>query len=129
MNERSRELIGYIDVNPRIRELAIQAGCKIDKLGYGEGNLEKFAELIVGECVQILDDFGVEQSQKNEQPAHHRSGFGGEEDRFFGALKVQRSRKPSHHKRACGTDRCRLCGGGDAKQHIQGVRKCGQGKP
>ena len=53
MNERSRELIGHIDVNAKIRELAAQAGCKIDRLGYGEGNLEKFAELIVQECVFI----------------------------------------------------------------------------
>ena len=53
MNERSRELIGHIDVNPKVRELAEQSGCTIDKLGYGEGNLEKFAELIVRECVQV----------------------------------------------------------------------------
>ena len=54
MNERSRELIGHIDVNGKIRELAEQAGCKIDRLGYGEGNLEKFAELIVKECCDIF---------------------------------------------------------------------------
>ena len=80
MNERIKELIGYVDVNAKIRELAEQAGCKIDRLGYGEGNLEKFAELIVKECVrvggqaflhdnsvvptfpsnQILEHFGVE---------------------------------------------------------------------
>ena len=54
MNERSRELIGHIDVNGKIRELAEQAGCKIDRLGYGEGNLEKFAELIVKECCDVL---------------------------------------------------------------------------
>ena len=53
MNERSRELVGHIDVNAKIRELAEQAGCKIDKLGYGEGNLEKFAELIVRECAEV----------------------------------------------------------------------------
>ena len=57
MNERSRELIGYIDVNPKIKELADQAGCSIDKLGYGEGNLEKFAELIVRECVEIAYEY------------------------------------------------------------------------
>ena len=53
MNERSRELIGHIDVNSKVRELAEQSGCKIDRLGFGEGNLEKFAELIVRECMSM----------------------------------------------------------------------------
>ncbi len=54
----------------RIKELAEQADCTIDKLGYGEGNLEKFAELIVRECADqcgnvldyhaILERFGFE---------------------------------------------------------------------
>lgn len=57
MNERIQELIGHIDVNAKIRELAEQAGCKIDRLGYGEGNLEKFAELIVRECVAIAYEY------------------------------------------------------------------------
>ena len=61
MNERSRELIGYIDVNPRIRELAERSGCKIDKLGFGEGNLEKFAELIVRECAKIVTIWSDEE--------------------------------------------------------------------
>ena len=56
MNERSRELIGHIDVNARVRELAEQSGCKIDRLGYGEGNLEKFAELIVRECAKVCSE-------------------------------------------------------------------------
>lgn len=34
-------------MNERIKELAEQAGCTIDGMGYGEGNVEKFAELIV----------------------------------------------------------------------------------
>mgnify|MGYP003341071899 CR=1 FL=1 len=55
MNERNRELIGYIDVNAKIRELAEQAGCKIDRLGYGEGNLEKFAEFVVRECAMLVE--------------------------------------------------------------------------
>ena len=54
MNERSRELIGYVDVNSKIRELAERSGCSIDRLGYGEGNLEKFAELIVRECIDVV---------------------------------------------------------------------------
>ena len=40
-------------MNERIRELAEQAGCSIDGMGYGEGNVEKFAELIVRECVEV----------------------------------------------------------------------------
>jgi hypothetical protein len=40
-------------MNQKIRELAEQADCKIDRLGYGEGDLEKFAELIVRECAQV----------------------------------------------------------------------------
>ena len=56
MNKRVRELIGHIDVNAKIRELAEQAGCKIDRLGYGEGNLEKFAELIVRECAKVCSE-------------------------------------------------------------------------
>ncbi len=37
-------------MNERIKLLAEQAGCSIDGMGYGEGNVEKFAELIVNEC-------------------------------------------------------------------------------
>lgn len=40
-------------MNEQIRELAKQAGCSIDGMGYGEGNVEKFAELIVRECAEI----------------------------------------------------------------------------
>lgn len=55
MNERIDELLGQIDVNVKIRGLAEQAGCSIDRLGFGEGHLEKFAELIVRECAKIAD--------------------------------------------------------------------------
>ena len=51
MNDRIDKLLEQVKVNERIEALAEQAGCKIDRLGYGEGNLEKFAELIVRECV------------------------------------------------------------------------------
>lgn len=40
-------------MNERIKELAEQAGCTIDGMGYGEGNVEKFAELIVRECMDL----------------------------------------------------------------------------
>jgi hypothetical protein len=54
MNERIRELLDSIDVNPKIRKLAEQSGCSIDRLGFGEGHLEKFAELIVKECADAI---------------------------------------------------------------------------
>ena len=50
MNERIEKLLEQVQVNEQVRRLAEQAGCAIDRLGYGEGNLEKFAELIVKEC-------------------------------------------------------------------------------
>jgi hypothetical protein len=56
MNERIEKLLDSIDVNPKIKELAEQSGCTIDRLGFGEGNLEKFAELIVKECLSIVEN-------------------------------------------------------------------------
>ena len=41
-------------INKRIQELAEEANCNIDGMGYGEGNLEKFAELIVKECAEFV---------------------------------------------------------------------------
>ena len=38
----------------RIEELAEQAGCSIDGMGYGEGNIEQFASLIIEECSEYL---------------------------------------------------------------------------
>jgi hypothetical protein len=61
-------------MNERIKELSKQAGCYYDGMGYGEGNIEKFAELIVRECAKVvfektgpksalnvLEHFGVEE--------------------------------------------------------------------
>ena len=53
MNQRIEKLLEQVQVNEQIAHLAKQAGCTIDRLGYGEGNLEKFAELIVAECVSV----------------------------------------------------------------------------
>ena len=47
MNERIEQLLEKIQVNEHIECIAKQAGCTIDRIGYGEGNLEKFAELIL----------------------------------------------------------------------------------
>ena len=48
----------------RIKELAEQAGCSIDGMGYGEGNVEKFAELIVKECAGVELYWLSEQDRK-----------------------------------------------------------------
>ena len=40
-------------MNKRIQELAEEADCNIDGMGYGEGNLENFAKLIVRECADV----------------------------------------------------------------------------
>jgi hypothetical protein len=42
-------------MNERIRELAEQAGCSIDGMGFGEGDVEGLAELIVLEMCKELD--------------------------------------------------------------------------
>ena len=42
-------------MNERIKKLAEQAGCGIDGMGYGEGNIEGLAELIVQECGIVAD--------------------------------------------------------------------------
>jgi len=43
-------------MNERIKELAEQAGYSKDFLAIGlPNNMEKFAELIVKECMQVLD--------------------------------------------------------------------------
>jgi hypothetical protein len=43
-------------MNERIKELSKQAGCYYDGMGYGEGNIEKFAELIVEECRNVVTE-------------------------------------------------------------------------
>jgi hypothetical protein len=46
-------------MNERIKELAEQAGYSKDFLAIGlPNNMEKFAELIVKECIQVLDPGG-----------------------------------------------------------------------
>ena len=47
-------------MNERIRELAEQANCSIDGMGYGEGNIENFAELIVRECLSYAKDGDID---------------------------------------------------------------------
>lgn len=40
-------------MNKRLRELAEQNDCTVDGLGYGEGNIEEFANAIINECVNV----------------------------------------------------------------------------
>lgn len=66
-------------MNERIRELAEQAGCSIDGMGYGEGNVEKFAELIVRECAGIydkIDNGNLHMGTDDYLEALHRTFFG-----------------------------------------------------
>lgn len=44
-------------MNERIKELALQAGFKTDRIGhlFGGDDIEKFAELIVKECADIAE--------------------------------------------------------------------------
>lgn len=36
----------------KLKELAAKADCTIDGMGFGEGNVEYFARLIVAECLE-----------------------------------------------------------------------------
>ena len=54
----------------KLKELAKKADCTLDGMGYGEGNVEGFAKLIVKECAEFTDPgmkpflfkhFGVEE--------------------------------------------------------------------
>jgi len=49
----------YMKMNERIKQLAEQAGYSKDYLEIGlPSNMEKFAELIVQECLNICEDMG-----------------------------------------------------------------------
>jgi len=61
MNDRTEKLLEQVRVNEQIERIAEQAGCKIDRLGYGEGNLEEFAKLIVQECTELTLDYKSDQ--------------------------------------------------------------------
>ena len=66
-------------MNERIKELAEQSGCKVmdgewyipsatglEKIVYTKGiGLEKFAELIVQECIKVVDDTITENQEMN----------------------------------------------------------------
>ena len=47
-------------MNKKILEFAKEAGCSIDGMGYGEGNVEEFAELIIRECAKQVRNTDLE---------------------------------------------------------------------
>jgi hypothetical protein len=55
MNDRIEKLLEHVRVNEKIERLAKESGCTIDRLGFGEGNLEKFAKLIILECASAVN--------------------------------------------------------------------------
>ena len=54
MNDQIEKLFEHVRVNEQIERLAKESGCTIDRLGFGEGNLEKFAKLMVKKFDDIL---------------------------------------------------------------------------
>ena len=46
-------------MNEKIKQLAKQSNIDIDGMGYGEGNVEEFARLIVQDCITSLNIAGV----------------------------------------------------------------------
>ena len=60
-------------MNERIRELALQAGFKTDRLGhlFGGDDIEKFAELIVRECANRIDYWESRQGEHSDDLLKH----------------------------------------------------------
>ena len=68
-------------MNERIKELALQAGFKTDKHGhlFGSDDIEKFAELIVRECIGIVDDAVLHREPASTYVGKIKQHFGVEE--------------------------------------------------
>jgi hypothetical protein len=60
-------------MNERIKELVKKHGVDItiDGMGYGEGNIEGLAELIVRECAKAADEGLAQVTMKVEWPSYH----------------------------------------------------------
>ena len=55
-------------MNERIKELALEAGYEVDMFGIGHWDMpecKKFAELIVRECVGVINDASVKALRQN----------------------------------------------------------------
>ena len=60
-------------MNERIKELAVQAGYTKDMFGIGHWDMpecQKFAELIVQECIDIISPYTVRMSRPGEEYLH-----------------------------------------------------------
>ena len=58
-------------MNEKIKQLAEQAGYSKDFLAIGlPNNMEKFAELIVQECIDIIAPYTVRMSKPGEEYLH-----------------------------------------------------------
>ena len=85
MNERIKELRKQVDVDMHLHNLEdfrAMSGC----FGFEGGNkivddyLEKFAELIVRECMKVADEGMAQVTMKVEWPSYHiKKHFGVEE--------------------------------------------------
>ena len=76
MNDRIEKLLEHVRVNEQIERLAKESGCTIDRLGFGEGNLEKFAKLIVRDCMRICKniEYFEDTAFEPETVGHIRAG-------------------------------------------------------
>ena len=74
-------------MNERIKQLALQAGMNIvdDKFSTYGKFAEKFAELIVGECVGVADDYVKDCTcDEHKNCKHPRSAIGRKIREHFG---------------------------------------------
>lgn len=70
-------------MNERIRKLAVQAGFDIEQLKQYPGGfpredlllLESFAELIVRECIDVVDNVYHEQTGMGNKPSRRRTPY------------------------------------------------------
>ena len=58
-----------------LEELAAKADCTIDGMGYGEGNLEYFAKLIMEECANVCNDFDCGRTMSSQELIVSRFGI------------------------------------------------------
>ena len=70
-------------MNKQLRELIKQHGINItvDGLGYGEGNIEGLAELIVRECIELVEGYTKQRTHTTFYKAEEqiKQHFGVEE--------------------------------------------------
>lgn len=55
-------------MDKKIKDIAEKAGCTIDGMGFGEGNIEKLIELVIRECGILADMYNYQVKQKDINP-------------------------------------------------------------